>query len=146
MFGVDSKSYPTSIIMICCTKTLVHVGEYTWTRNAIVLSTLITPSNETTWILHLLHLFVEVDIPPFIDDFHLETKVIFYWEAFISAFVRSPCLSFGGPLDMVYELLWDYFIQHNFANGFDFFVKVCGHIAWGHIPPLISLFFFHLDS
>jgi hypothetical protein len=53
----------------------------------------------------LLDLFVELDIPPFIDDFHLEMEVILDWEAFISALVHSPCLFSGGPLDMVYELV-----------------------------------------
>jgi len=42
----------------------------------------------------------------------------------------------------MYELLRNYFVQHDFVNGFDFFVKVCGHIAQGHIPPLVSHFLF----
>ncbi len=31
-------------------------------------------------------------------------------------------------------------------SGFDFFVNVCGHIARGHIPPLISCFFFSIPT
>ncbi len=36
---------------LCCTQTLVHVGEYTWARSALVLSTLLVPSDETTSLL-----------------------------------------------------------------------------------------------
>jgi hypothetical protein len=56
-------------------------------------------------VIHLLHPLVEVDFPPFFDDFHLETKVILDQEAFVFALVRSPHLSSNGPSNMVYELL-----------------------------------------
>jgi hypothetical protein len=36
---------------------------------------------------------------------------------------------------VVYELLWNCFVPNNFANGFDIFFEVCGHIAYAHGPP-----------
>ncbi len=64
-------------------------------------------------------------------------KVTLYQEAFIYTLVHSSCLFLNGPLGMVYELLQDYFGPNDFANAFDLFRKVCGHIVLGHIPPLI---------
>jgi hypothetical protein len=82
-----------------------HVGEYVQIVHALALSTPTTPSDETMGILHLLHPHVEVDFPHFVDDFHLETKVILDQEAFVFALAHSPHLPFGGPFGMVYELL-----------------------------------------
>jgi hypothetical protein len=41
--------------------------------------------------------------------------------AFIFALTHSPHFSFGGPSDMVYEFLWDYFVFDDYVSGFDFF-------------------------
>jgi hypothetical protein len=38
---------------------------------------------------------------------------------------------------MVYELLWKYFVPNDFASGFKKNFKVCGHIVWSHVPPLV---------
>jgi hypothetical protein len=46
-------------------------------------------------VLCFFHSLVEVDFPPFVDDFHHETKVTLNHKAFVSALVRSPHLSFG---------------------------------------------------
>jgi len=43
----------------------------------------------------LFHPFAEVDLPPFVDDFHLKTKVTLNWEEFIFALALSPRLFFG---------------------------------------------------
>jgi hypothetical protein len=43
---------------------------------------------------------------------------------------------------MVYELLRDYFVLDDFVSGFDLFFEVCGHIAQGHVPLLVSHFLF----
>jgi hypothetical protein len=51
------------------------------------------------------HPLAEVDFPPFIDDLHLETKVILDQKTFVFALVCSPHLFFGGPSSMVYDLL-----------------------------------------
>jgi len=55
-------------------------------------------------VVCFLHPPTEVDFPPFVNDFHLETKVILDWEAFVFALVHSTHLSFGGLSSMVYEL------------------------------------------
>jgi hypothetical protein len=47
---------------------------------------------------------------------------------------------------MVYELLWDCFVPDDFANGFDLFFEICGHIVRGHVPPSISCLFFALKK
>jgi len=49
--------------------------------------------------------FVKVDLPPFVDDFHPETKVISDQKSFIFVLVHSPLLCFNGHSSMVYELL-----------------------------------------
>jgi hypothetical protein len=43
---------------------------------------------------------------------------------------------------MVYELLQYCFVLDDFASGFNLFFKVCGHIAQGYVPPLVSHLFF----
>jgi len=100
------------------------------------------PSDETMGVLCLFHPLVEVDLNPCMDDFHLETKVILDQGAFIFALACSPCLFSNGLLGIVYELLQDCFVPDDFANGFNLFFKVCGHIVQGHIPPSISRSFF----
>ncbi len=42
---------------------------------------------------------------------------------------------------MVYELLWDCFVLDDYASGFEFIFKVCGHIVHGHVPPSVSHLF-----
>jgi hypothetical protein len=93
------------------------------------LNKLATPFDETTRVLCFFHPLVEVDLPPFVDDFHHETKVILDWEAFMSTLVHSPHLSSNGPSCMVYELLQDYFFPNDSTSSFNLFFKVCGHIA-----------------
>ncbi len=108
-----------------------------WMICALALSTLIAPYDETMRVFHLLHLLIEVDFPPFVDDFHLETKVTLDQKTFISILAHSPHFSFGGPSSMVYELLQNYFVPNDYTSGFDFFFEVCGHIVQGHVPLLI---------
>jgi hypothetical protein len=71
--------------------------------------------------LCFLHPLVEVGLPPFINDFHLEIKVTLNWEEFISFLACSPCLSSNGPLDMVYEFLQNCFVLNDYMDGFDLF-------------------------
>jgi hypothetical protein len=80
-----------------------------------------TPSTETIMALHHFHPSVEVDLPPFVDNFHPKIDLVLDIEAFIFALTRSPHLSFNGPSNMVYEFLRDYFVLNNCATGFDFF-------------------------
>jgi hypothetical protein len=91
--------------------------------------------------LHHFHPLVEVDFPPFVDDFNLKMDLVLDKEAFIFAFMHSPHLSFDSPLNMVYELLQYCFVHDDFASGFDFCFEICMHIACGHVPPLISRMF-----
>jgi len=56
-------------------------------------------------IFRLFQPLIEVDLPPFIDDFHFEMKVTLDHEAFISTLAHSPRVSSNGPSGMVYELL-----------------------------------------
>jgi len=63
------------------------------------------PLIKTIMALHHFHPLVKVDLPPFVDDFHLETNLILDREAFISTLTHSPSFSFNGLSGMVYELL-----------------------------------------
>jgi hypothetical protein len=89
----------------------------------------------------LLHPFAKVDLPPFVFDFHLETKFILDRESFIFALVHSPRLCFNGLSSIVYELLRYYFVLNDFVSGFDLFFETCGHISQSLVPPLISCLF-----
>jgi hypothetical protein len=59
-------------------------------------------------------------------------------KAFIFSLTCFPRLSSSSPSSMVYELLHDYFVPSDFANGFDLFIEICEHIIRGHVLPLIS--------
>jgi hypothetical protein len=48
---------------------------------------------------------VKVDLPPFIDDFHVEMDFVLDEKVNIYVLTHSPHLSFGNPLGTVYELL-----------------------------------------
>ncbi len=77
-------------------------------------------------VLCLLHPLVKVDLPPFVDDFHLEINVTLDRKTFVFALA---CFFFCGHLSMVYELLQDCFVPKDFLNGLDLFFEVYGHIA-----------------
>ncbi len=64
-------------------------------------------------------------------------------EAFIFALMHSPHSRFSSDslLNMVYELLQNYFVPDDFASGFDFCFEICRHIVGGHVPPSISRMF-----
>jgi len=68
---------------------------------------------------------VEVDLPPFVDDFNRKMDLVLYREAFISALMHSPHLSSNNPLNMVYELLRYCFVLDDFTSGFDFCFEIC---------------------
>jgi hypothetical protein len=108
-FQKHSKSTPDPIphssARLHHTQALVHVKEYARIICTLAPSTHVAPSNETIGVLCLLHPLAKVDFPPFIDDFHLETKDTLYQEAFVYVLVCSLHISFGGVSHMVYELL-----------------------------------------
>jgi hypothetical protein len=89
-------------------------------------------------VLCFFHPPIEVDFPPFVDDFHPKMEVTLDWETFVYALVCSSHLSFGGLSGMVYELFQNYFVLDDYVSAFDFFFKVCGHIVQSHVPPSIS--------
>jgi hypothetical protein len=60
----------------------VHVREYIQAIHALIANTLVTPFDEILKILCFLHPLVEVDFPPFVDDFHLEMIVTLDRNAF----------------------------------------------------------------
>jgi hypothetical protein len=49
-------------------------------------------------VLCLFHPAIEVDLPPFMDDYHLEMKVILNRKTFIFVLVHSPFFFSSGPL------------------------------------------------
>jgi hypothetical protein len=110
------------------THALAHVKEYAQIICTLAPNT-ISPSNETTKVLRLLHPLAEVDLSSFVDDFHPEIEVTLDWETFVSNLVHSSHLSSIGPSSMVYELLRDCFVPNDFTSGFDLFFEVCGHIV-----------------
>jgi hypothetical protein len=128
---LESTSNPTPFpsIQLHHTHAFVHVREYVWIVCALFSSILVTPSDKTTVFLNFLHQHIEVDLPLFINDFHPEMEVILNRKAFIYVLAYSPCLFSGGLLPMVYEFWQDCFVPNDFASGFNFFFKVCGHIA-----------------
>jgi hypothetical protein len=98
-------------------------------------------SVETIMALHHLHPLVNVELPLFVDDFHLETNLTLDRKTFIYTLTHSPCLSSNNPLILVYELLQDYFVFEDFTNDFDLIFEICEHITHGHVPPSISHLF-----
>jgi hypothetical protein len=75
--------------------------------HALAPTTHVAPLVKTIVAFHHLHPLVDIDLPPFGDDFHLEMNLVLDTEAFIFALMCSPCFSSNGPLNMVYELLQD---------------------------------------
>jgi hypothetical protein len=67
--------------------------------------------------LCFFHPSIEINVPPFDNDFHPKTKVFKNQDAFIFTLARSPHFSSNGPSDMVYELLQYYFVPNDFVNG-----------------------------
>jgi hypothetical protein len=100
---------------------LVHVGEYAQTMRALALSIHVAPLVKTIATFCHLHPLTEVDLPPFVDDFHPNIDIVLDIKAFISALTHSPHLSSGSPSSMVYELLLDCFVPHDFASGYDYY-------------------------
>ncbi len=105
MFGIDSKSYLTSISTIMpCMGPCSCRGVYS---NNTHISSKHTCSH--VWWNHenpsLFSSLAEVDLPSLVDDFHLEIEVTLDWKAFVFALIRSSYLSFNDPLSMVYEFL-----------------------------------------
>ncbi len=117
---------PLPLTRLCCAWALAHVGEYVQVVCALAPNTFATPLAKTIVALRHLHPLAKVDLPPFVDDFHLETNLVLDRKAFIYALTCSPRLSSSGPLGVVYEFLQNYFVLYDFASGFDFLKKYLG--------------------
>jgi hypothetical protein len=67
----------------------------------LALIILVVPFDETTLAFRLFHSMQKVDLLAFVNDFHLNIKVILDWDTFIFVLARSSCLSFDRPLSMM---------------------------------------------
>jgi hypothetical protein len=112
--------------------------EYIRAVHAFTPSTHAAPSTKTIASIRHLHPLVGVDLPPFVNNFHLKIDFVLDRNGFISILTRFPCLSSNDALGTVYELLQDYFVFDDFASGFAIFFEICKHIVCGHILPLVS--------
>jgi hypothetical protein len=72
---------------------------------ALVPNILVAPLAKTITTLFHFHPLAEVDLPPFVEDFHPKMDLNLDRETFIYALTRSICFSFGSLSSMVYELL-----------------------------------------
>jgi hypothetical protein len=77
------------------------------------------PSVETIVAFHHLHPLAKVDLPPFVENFHLKTDLDLNKKAFIFALTCFSRLSSNGLLGTVYERLWDFFVPDDSASSFD---------------------------
>jgi len=103
MIALDPNPPPST--RLCCARTLTHVGEYVQTMCALALGILVAPSTKTIVALCHLHPLVEVDLPPFVNNFHPKMDLVLDKETFIYALTHFPLLSYGGPLGMVYAFV-----------------------------------------
>jgi len=130
---------PPPLAQLRCAWAPVHVGEYVSTMHALARIIHVAPFIKTIASLHHFHPLVEVDLPLFVDEFHLEMDLVLDKEAFIFVLMRSPRLSSNGPSSMVYELLQDYFVHDDLVScGVDILFELCGHITCGDVLPIIS--------
>ncbi len=87
-------------------------------------NTHVAPLVETITTFCHIHPLVEVDLPPFVNNFHPKTNFVLDKEAFTFALTCFACLSSGDLSSMVYELLQDYFVPNGSINGFDLFYEI----------------------
>jgi hypothetical protein len=131
---------PPPLTQLHCTWALTYVRKYVWIICALAPNIVATPFEDTTGVLTLVICWSWYLL--FCPWFHTKMEIILDWKTFIFALARSLRLSSTGPLDMVYELLWEYFVLNDYTGGFDLLKKICGHIVWSHVPPLVSSLFF----
>jgi hypothetical protein len=105
---------------------------------ALAPNILAAPSAKTIVALRYLYPLVEVDLPPFVDNYHPKMDLVLDRKAFIYALTHFPHLSFNSPSGMVYELLWECFVHDDFVNGFYLFFEICEHITCGLVFPSVS--------
>ncbi len=69
---------------------LVHVGEYACVVRALAPTIHVALLVKTIATFHHFHPLAKVDLPSFVDDFHLQMNLVLDREAFF--FMRSPRL------------------------------------------------------
>jgi hypothetical protein len=90
---------------------------------------------ETIVALRHFHRLAKVDLPPFINDFHLKTTFALDKKAFIFALTCFLGLSSSGFSGIVYEFLRGCFVLDDLASGFDLFFR--------YASTLLVVMFFH---
>jgi hypothetical protein len=72
---------------------------------ALVPNILVAPLAQTIMTFHHFYPLAEVDLPPFVEDFHPKMDFFLDRETFIYVLTRSPHLSSGSLSNIVYEFL-----------------------------------------
>ncbi len=67
---------PPPLAQLCCTQAATHVEKYLRTMCVLALKFLVVPFDEITLTFHLFHSLQKVNLPTFVNDFHLDIKVI----------------------------------------------------------------------
>jgi len=116
--AIDFPPHP--LTQLCCTWALIHVGEYAQIVRALTPNTPKATSIETIMAFHHFHPSVEVDLPPFVENFHPKTNIVLDKKNIYFCLTHFPCFSSNDPSGVVYELLWDYSIPNDSTSGFFF--------------------------
>jgi hypothetical protein len=133
---------PPPSTRFCYPWAFVHVRKYVWTICALALGTFATPPNDTIGVLRLFHPHVKINTPPpFLwfpsrDKLYFKSKgICLCLDSFITSFFWWPFRHGVWAFTTLFCPTW-------FYKWFWPLFKVCGHIIWGHVPPLVSHFFF----
>ncbi len=81
---------PPPLAQLHCALALVQVGEYACALRALAPTIHVALLVKTIATFHHFHPLVKVDLPLFVDDFHLHMNLVLDREAFF--FMRSPHL------------------------------------------------------
>lgn len=81
--------------------------------------------------------YQQMSTSPFCQWFQSKDKCDLDQEAFIFVLACSLCFSSNDPLGMVYEFLCKIFLSHMTLWVPLILFEVCGHIAYGHVPPFV---------
>jgi hypothetical protein len=136
MFGVNSKSYPTSItkIMLCkglCSRKGVCLNNtYNSSKHIYHLT---RPWASSAFSIHLLKL-----ISPLLLMISILKQRLLKIEKHLILPWLIHHIFFSGPLGMVYKLSRDCFVLDDFMSNFDIFFEVCGYIAQDHVSHSVS--------
>ncbi len=117
---------PPPLTQLRYTWAFAHAGEYVQVVLTLASISPAAPLIKTIATFRHLHPLIEVDLPPFVDDFHPKMDCVLDKEAFIFTLTHSPHLSFDGPSGVVFELWRDCFVPDDSIGGFDFFLRYVG--------------------